>query len=188
MSARLSEYGPARRTDPETSKIAHQTIAGNTMRWKVLSILAHDGPMSDDRLRSEHLDRHASHSSSSTRRNELWRLGLVAEAGEELNERGNRCLTWKVTPEGIRLLADGSERQLTAMHRDAEAERSTRGGNSHPAIADMERFCDDMRRERDLAFRLLSDLACAAFDRDKTRFAQALQAARGLLEGGTTTT
>lgn len=158
------------------------------MRWFVLSVLAQHGPMTDERFRDEFLDSVASHSGAATRRSELVRLDLVASAGHELNVRGNSCTLWQATQKGRHLLTHGSESELSSLHRRAVADRNERGRNSQPAIEQMQRFCDEMRTERDLAYVLLRQLAETAIERDRSGFSLALKRAIRLLNGGDATT
>ena len=182
-----THHGPARATDPETSKVAHITEHGHSLRWTVLAILGNHGPLTDDQLRYEHLPV-SSHSGPPSRRKELVRLGLVATAGETLNERSRRCNLWKLTPAGVEMLAHGNEATLTAAQRAAEATRLKQGGNSHPAVADIRRLYVEFRDERNVAMSALGTLVTAAYAKDSRAFNEALRAARTIIDGGDPTT
>jgi hypothetical protein len=97
----------ARRTDPETSWQAAQSVTGICQsQWLIWRILIHTGPMIDEEIvplvGSEHLrlfGKPISPSGVRSRRAELVRLGLVEFSGEwKKMTTGRKGRVWRGVP------------------------------------------------------------------------------------------
>lgn len=100
--------GKVRSDAPATSGAAARTIRTGTARYRVLTMIAYAGPVTDHQLQ------HGLQMNASTerpRRGELVDLGLVSPAGVAVHE-GREWTTWSVTLLGrsvVRRLAGGDK-------------------------------------------------------------------------------
>ena len=98
MQTQLSLTLPpaARRADPITARLAGAATGRrlNELHDAVLASLAEHGPLTDEQL--ERLPRFACYGPSTIRkrRSELYQLGLIRTAGEEVNSRGKLMIVW----------------------------------------------------------------------------------------------
>lgn len=104
----------ARHGDPQESRDAAATIAGEKMTRAMSAVLAcldeTKLPLSDEalviqyRLLGDFVRQ--TEQSIRSRRAQLTRLGYVAQAGKMVNAAGNGCRTWVITDAGRRYLAE----------------------------------------------------------------------------------
>lgn len=97
---------PVRAGSPATSYAAAATVVTGPQRLQVLELLrgSHPGGMTDDELRAEATNRGItlSRSGSSTRRNELVKMGMVADSGQtRLTPFGKQAVVWIITQTGL---------------------------------------------------------------------------------------
>ena len=79
----LEPYKRTRKTDPETSLAAAESVAKITEKQRsVLAVLRHYGPATDEEIRDKFPPNSQSDSGLRTRRSELVRRGLVRHSGE----------------------------------------------------------------------------------------------------------
>lgn len=101
----------ARTTDPEESHEAAASVSQpQILRERVLTLLREFGPLADHDIvgtytMHAHQGRwpHASPSGIRSRRDELVKLGQVAQDGEGRTPSGRRCAMWGVVGEPMRL-------------------------------------------------------------------------------------
>jgi hypothetical protein len=98
------ERARARRSDPETSHMAAESVSVRENQVRVYQVLSQLGPSTDEWLvacypmyMSEHPQ---SPSGIRTRRKELWRKGLVKWTGKKVRGKTNRLMrVWTVVSE-----------------------------------------------------------------------------------------
>ena len=92
----------ARRTDPETSWRAAESVRHNTVtrtQWGILAVLWRHGAQTDEQIYLN-LPVTVSQSGCRTRRKELVRAGLVEKDGHGKTAAGRKCKRWAITPDG----------------------------------------------------------------------------------------
>ena len=101
----------ARRTDPETSKLAAASISAQRITETQLNVLlcvSWSISMADATLVERFEDYWpylASQSGIRSRRADLTAAGLIKDTGERIKLRGNRShILWAITPKGRKLL------------------------------------------------------------------------------------
>lgn len=91
-----------RLTDPETSRLAANSLSPEKLRASqldVLVVLRRHGPLSDEAI-YERLLRRQSVSGARTRRKELVDLGLVRDSGDrDVTASGRQTIIWEIADE-----------------------------------------------------------------------------------------
>jgi hypothetical protein len=108
QAAAADTPGKVRTDAPATSRAAARTIRTGTARYRVLTMIAYAGPVTDHQLQRG-LQMNAS--TERPRRGELVDLGLVSPAGVAMHD-GREWTTWSVTLLGrsvVRRLAGGDK-------------------------------------------------------------------------------